>query len=583
MSVLLGLSLSHDSSAALTTSDGRLISALAEERVSRRKNHIGIPFQAIRMLMEQVDVSRIYIGSHLKLDRAAALSMACELEENPSNPRGIFAPPYPGFEKFVDGRLRNASPHGIIELTLENWFAKLGLARPEKFFWVNHHDSHAGTTLGVQHKKSALIFSLDGQGDGESGLVAHYDPRNGMKILARMPALDSLGELYSAVTRRYNFRANRHEGKITGLAAYGKKSQITENLIQFINVQDGVPVLAIAKKEWQKIAKRRFPGKLFSNLALNHDDIISSSLIDNYEYPDLAFAIQELLELCVLEIIDYWISKTGEKTIQLSGGVFSNVKLNQRISEMKSVEEVLVFPNMGDGGLSVGGIWHSLASTGNLSHESLFADMYLGPEIFENENIVGLSDPHLVIENFTQDEIALKAAWDITQNLIVALHVGRMEFGPRALGNRSILLDPRNPEIVIHANRRLKRTEFMPFAPVVMEEYVNEYFSIKGKTSQPFYYMAMTCNVKREVQNLLPAITHIDGTARPQIINPEINLMCYKVLDEFRKLTGVACLVNTSLNIHEEPINFILEDSIRALKLGSIDVIYTSSKRISLK
>ena len=579
---LLGLSLSHDASAVLTSSDGKLIAALAEERISRKKNHIGIPFEAIKMLTEKAEVSRIYIGSHLGLDRAAALSMACEADGNPSNPPGVFARPYPGFEKLIEEKFPDSSPHRIIEATLENFFANQGLVFPDKFSWVNHHDSHAGSALGVQHRKAALIFSLDGQGDGESGLVAHYDPKTGMKVLTRIPALDSLGELYSAVTRRYNFRANRHEGKITGLAAYGHQTQIVENLLRYIDIKDGVPVLAITKAEWKKIAKRRVAKQIFSNLALDHDDIINNSCIDVYEYADLAFAIQEVLERSVLEIINYWISKTGVRTIQLAGGVFSNVKLNQRISELKSVKEVWVFPNMGDGGLSVGGIWHSLASTGKLSEENLFADMYLGPENVQNEESRNLNDPNLVIENISEEKIAARAARDIAANRIVAIHIGKMEFGPRALGNRSILLDPRNSEIILHANQRLRRTEFMPFAPVVSEEYVNKYFSIEGKNSQPFYYMTMTCQVKKEAQGILPAITHVDGTARPQIINQKINPMLYKIIDEFRKLTGVACLVNTSLNIHEEPINFVLDDSIRALKLNSIDVLYTSSKRISL-
>lgn len=583
MSILLGLSLSHDASAALTSSDGKLIAALAEERISRRKNHIGIPFKAIKMLGKEADVSEIFIGSHLSLDRTAALSMACEFDENPSNPTGVFARPYPGFEKFVNKEFLDLSPHQIIEATLKSWFKNEDLVFPKRISWVNHHDSHAGSALGVQHKKSALIFSLDGQGDGESGLVAQYNPQTGLKTLARIPALDSLGELYSAVTRRYNFRANRHEGKITGLAAYGHQSQIVENLLRYVDIQRGIPVLAIAKTEWKRVAKHRFPGKLFSHLAINHDDIVDNALIDVYEYADLAFAIQEVLERCVLEIVNYWISKTGERTIQLSGGVFSNVKLNQRISEMKAVREVLVFPNMGDGGLSVGGIWHTLASTGKLSEENLYPNMYLGPEIVENEEIGNLVDPNLVIENLSQKEIAAGAARDIASNLMVALHTGRMEFGPRALGNRSILLDPRNPNIVVHANQRLRRTEFMPFAPIVMEEHANEYFAIEGKNLQPFYYMTMTCQVKAEAQVLLPSITHVDGTARPQLINVETNAICYEILREFRKLTGVACLVNTSLNIHEEPINFVLDDSIRALKLGSIDVIYTSSKRIALK
>ena len=157
-----------------------------------------------------------------------------------------------------------------------------------------------------------------------------------------------------------------------------------------------------------------------------------------------------------------------------------------------------------------------------------------------------------------------------------------MEFGPRALGNRSILIDPRFANINKIANDRLKRTEFMPFAPMVLEEEFSNYFESSNETMQPFSYMAMTCKVLDSVADKIPAVTHVDQTARPQIVTQELSYFCFNILKSFQAQTGIPVLVNTSLNVHEEPINFTLEDTLSCLRRGAIDVIYTEDLRITL-
>jgi carbamoyltransferase len=158
-----------------------------------------------------------------------------------------------------------------------------------------------------------------------------------------------------------------------------------------------------------------------------------------------------------------------------------------------------------------------------------------------------------------------------------------MEFGPRALGNRSILIDPRKANVNQTVNKRLKRTEFMPFAPIVLENYFDLYFESQNVSKQPFYYMTSTCMVRPEYRSAIPAVTHVDGTARPQIVTKESNAIVTQILEEFCLLTGVPVLVNTSFNVHEEPINFQLEDSLEALERNAVDMIYTNHGRITLR
>ena len=453
------------------------------------------------------------------------------------------------------------------------------------FEWVMHHKSHLGTALGVSHGNS-LLFSLDGQGDGESGAIGKT---NGESIveLCNFPALDSLGLLYSAVTSRYNFKPTQHEGKITGLAAFGAYSAAVESLLNFVSVKDGCPEIHNIRNLKDRITTKllRGIGKVNKPVAYTLDEIVQIAESKTINYPDLAFAVQDVLEKSVIEITKFWVQKTSITNIALTGGVFANVKLNQRISELKEVAEIRVFPNMGDGGISVGGVWSWLSERNELVKANLYEDMYLAPELESKTEFLALkSNSLLEIRELSEDEIIIEIVERILKQEVVGVHIGSMEFGPRALGNRSILLDPRNDQITKIVNTRLKRTEFMPFAPVVTAESFATFFETKNKSLQPFEFMTMTCDVKSEFQKYLPGITHVDGTARPQIIYPNhSNRIYYEILKKFESQTGFPILVNTSFNVHEEPINYLFKDSVKALISGAVDCIYTEHGSIENK
>ena len=581
----IGLAISHDSSAAITTDKGEIISAMGEERISRNKNHVGIPINSIKLLTDNLDHSELnecIIGTNKNLTLRDARQIVFSLSGNPSNPAGKWLPVGPG--QINNVQLFGNSPYEIVENKLKIDFPEI--FGKIKFTWENHHDSHLGCALGMSNHSKRLIISLDNAGDGESGAIGVTESGN-FNSLYRIKSLDSLGALYTAVTEKYNFRQGSHEGKITGLAALGAYSEAIEILSQHVLVKNGrVKIVHCHKLKDVVIGKvaSKVGLKLKTKMQLNEIIDLAESKTNNY--PDLAFAIQEVLEKSVLELIQYWVRETQIPDISLAGGVFANVKLNQRISESEFARDVQIFPNMGDGGIAVGGIWSQLAKRGNLSSNNLFNNMYLAPntDVLDNEALVQIkSDPSLRIEIFAIDDLPKEIASSINSGLVVAFHSENMEFGPRALGNRSLLIDPRRGDLVSIVNKRLKRTEFMPFAPMVMEDKFDEYFLKSSQQSiTPFQYMTMTCDVKQQYRSKIPAVTHTDGTARPQTVSENSNKIVYKILSEFSKVSGLHLVVNTSLNIHEEPINFLLKDSIKALKLDAFDVLYFKNMKITL-
>ena len=577
--MILGLALSHDASAALTDGSGRVIAALGEERLSRKKNHRGIPTQSLAAVLDLVDgsqeVSRLVIGSHQTLPAAEALRFLADLDNQASNPIGTTRQPRPGWRLPASA----SSPMGGVEDAIRAVLArKLGNASSIPIIWQNHHLAHLGTALGVNSTDPTLLLSLDGEGDGESGAVA-VSTGGQMQVIGRIPAADSLGLLYSAVTARYNFTPTRHEGKITGLAAFGASSAAVDVLRQHVEIREGIPRILYPKSfkaRLMPLARRHLGSKKTTILSMDDIADLAESVTTNYA--DLAFAIQRVLEEAVCEMVEFWVAKTGLQDVALSGGVFSNVKLNQRLADLPSTRNITVFPNMGDGGLALGGIWSVLNAEGSLDSGPLYSNMFLAPETdqFDETSMRAKAAQHgLAFEPVAPNELAGRIATMIVNGGIVGWHEGAMEFGPRALGHRSILLDPRQRESVETLNARLRRTEFMPFAPVVLREKFHDYFETSNATLQPFEYMTMTCSVRQEFHSVLQGVTHVDGTARPQIIDAHDTPNYFDIVNEFGRATGIYVLVNTSFNTHEEPINGRLEDSIAALIADAVDVLAT--------
>ena len=358
---------------------------------------------------------------------------------------------------------------------------------------------------------------------------------------------------------------------------------------QKIHAHNGVPhfdipsnrVLRLVNELIQRTTKR-------SDLVYSLDNLADLAAKKSTNYPDLAAAVQEVLEISVCKIVEHFIEKTNEVDLTLSGGVFANVKLNQRITEMQKVQKVSVFPAMGDGGLSIGGAWDYLHSIGKLTNNKKYSDMYLDPQVDLSQLDLGVQSldgfPALVVEENVGQSRAKKIAQLVNEGKIVGLMYGSMEFGPRALLHRSIIADPRNKEINDTLNRRLRRTEFMPFAPVCKFEDASSLFHLDNfKDLTSFQYMTMTCGVRENWIERIPAVVHVDKTARPQILPENDSSFASEILTEFKSQTGIPCLINTSFNVHEEPIVRTLNDGIRALQSRAVDWIATENRLIKIK
>jgi carbamoyltransferase len=413
---------------------------------------------------------------------------------------------------------------------------------------MDHHLSHAANAFLASGYETALCITLDGYGSGLAGSVS--EGRDGkINRLHGVKFPNSLGSLYEHVTSSLGFKPSRHEGKIVGLASYGDPKILSEALLSRIEQKDGDFKIVGANSVY-----------------------FSRYLASKFPKIDVAAAYQHVLEIVATNFVKYWVDKTGIDTIVLSGGVTANVKLNQRIFEIEGVNNIFVYPNMGDGGCGTGAaLYHSWPG----GTKATIENAYFGPEFSDDEIKVELEKAGLVFEQ--PENYAAEVAKHIHAGKVVARFSGRMEYGPRSLGNRSILYHAREPEVNQWLNKRLGRTEFMPFAPVtIYEERERFYHNMKG-AEHTAEFMTITFDCTDEMRKECPAAVHVDGTARPQLVKREQNPGYYDIINEYGKLSGVPCLINTSFNMHEEPIVCSPEDAVRAFLDGRLDYLAIGS------
>ncbi|MCK7548616.1 carbamoyltransferase [Marinobacter koreensis] len=409
---------------------------------------------------------------------------------------------------------------------------------------MDHHLSHAANSFLCSGFERALCVTLDGYGSGLAGSVS--EARDGkIHRLHGLPFPNSLGTLYEHVTSSLGFKPSRHEGKIVGLASYGDPSILGDILLSRIEQTPGDFRIYEANNVY-----------------------FSRYLASKFPKIDVAAAYQYVLEKVATNYIRHWVEKTGIDTIVLSGGVTANVKLNQRIFEIEGVNHIFVYPNMGDGGCGTGAaLYHSWPGGVKPSITSA----YMGPEYSEAQIRKALDAEGLAYER--PEHLAAEVAKLIHGGEVVARFDGRMEYGPRALGNRSIMYHAREPEVNQWLNKRLGRTEFMPFAPVTLYEAREKcYHNIRG-AEHAAEFMTITFDCTEFMRESCPAAVHVDGTARPQLIRREVNPGYYDILTEYEKLSGIPSLINTSFNMHEEPIVNSPEDAVRAFLQGALDYL----------
>jgi carbamoyltransferase len=424
---------------------------------------------------------------------------------------------------------------------LENGLHEIGLR--EKLKRTEHHLAHASNAYYTSGLDEALIVTLDGYG---SGLSSSVSVGRGGRI-TRVHGVEyphSLGTFYESVTLALGFQPSRHEGKIVGLAAYGDPCVLQDVLLARFDQQ---------------------PGDF--RIRESNNVYFARMLASEFPKIDVAAAYQHVLELVATAYVSHYLAQTGIRNVVLSGGVVANVKLNQRIRNLEGVERIFIYPNMGDGGCGTGAALLEFVGCPRLTEP--ISDVFLGPAFNDEQIADALRRAQLPFTQYAP--IEPKIASVIAAGKVVARFDGRMEYGPRALGNRSILYHAQEPDVNQWLNQRLGRTEFMPFAPATLHEHRHEYYVNVDGGEHAAQFMTLTFDCTDKMKETCPAAVHVDGTARPQLVSEQGNPSFHRILTEYYALSGIPSLINTSFNMHEEPIVCSPDDAIRAFLQGNLD------------
>lgn len=420
--------------------------------------------------------------------------------------------------------------------------ARHGLSAPLRR--SEHHLAHAAGAYHGSGFERALIVTFDGYGSGLAGSISLGEGGT-IERLAGLPFPHSLGSYYEMVTSSLGFHPDRHAGKIVGLAAYGDPQRLADVLLQRFAADDGT-----------------------LRIEQNLNVFFSRHLAQRFAMIDVAAAWQHVLEVVACKVVQHWLDETGCERLVLAGGVTANVKLNQRLHALPGVEHTFVYPNMGDGGCAAGLAMH-LSWPGGVAEPMPSA--YLGPAFDRATMKSALDAAGLSAEEPADMAAAVAAA--IHEGRVVARFDGAMEYGPRSLGNRSILYHAREPSVNSWLNQRLGRTEFMPFAPVTLFEARERCYVGLAGAEHTAEFMTITADCTEWMIEHCPAAVHVDGTARPQLLRRATNPGYYDIVAAYAALSGIPCLINTSFNMHEEPIVCSPADAVRAFLLGHLDTL----------
>ena len=430
---------------------------------------------------------------------------------------------------------------------LEENLRELGLL--DKLKRYDHHLSHAANAFYASGYERVLIVTLDGYGSGLAGSICIGEGKR-IRRIHKVEYPHSLGTFYESVTSSLGFKPTRHEGKIVGLAAYGDPNILLDAILSRFQQTSG----DFRLRESNNIYFSRYLSTLFPKI-------------------DVAAAYQRVLEIVATNYVRHYVQQTGIDTVVLSGGVVANVKMNQRIFEIPEVRRIFIYPNMGDGGCGTGAAF--LVSQQHLQEREAYQTVYFGPDYSDDLIASELQAAGLTFEHVTPIEPIIARL--MHDGNVVARFNGRMEYGPRALGNRSILYHASEPEVNQWLNQRLGRTEFMPFAPATLYEERHRCYDNMDGAEHAAQFMTVTFDCTDFMKRSCPAAVHVDGTARPQLVRADTNPSFYRIIQEYYRLSGIPSIINTSFNMHEEPIVNSPSDAIRAFLQGNLDYLAISN------
>ncbi len=555
----LGISCYYHDSAAALLKDGHVVAAVEEERFSRKKFDDDFPKMAIEWCLKEAKITPSQIDSVAFYDK-----------------------PVLKFERLLDNYIAVA-PRGLFSFldTIPKWLHKRLWIKSEikkilngfngEVIFPEHHMSHAAHTFYTSSFEEAAILTVDGVGEWSTTSFG-FAKNNSLKLTDDIRWPHSLGLFYSAFTYFLGFQVNEGEYKLMGLASYGKPRFYDTILNNLIDVKEDGSIhldMSYFAFTYDKVMTNQKFAKLFG--------IEPRRKNQNAEqiHFDIGASAQRVLEDILLKMANHVYRKTKMKNLCLGGGVALNGVANFRILKEGPFEQVHIPPSPGDAGSAVGCaqylyyIHHRNARKIETDESKVISEnVYVGPSYSDDEIKSFLDSRRINYEKLDSVNILVRTANLIAEGNIVGWYQGKMEWGPRALGCRSILADPRKAEMKDILNEKIKHREsFRPFAPSILEEYVSEYFDI-DRTSP---YMLLVANVKKPKD--IPAVTHVDGTGRLQTVNQKANPLYYNLINEFYKITKVPVIINTSMNVMGEPIVNTPEQAYQMIVKTDMDYI----------
>ncbi|HEY0321727.1 MAG TPA: carbamoyltransferase C-terminal domain-containing protein [Pyrinomonadaceae bacterium] len=583
---ILGINAYHGDAAAAIVRDGELIAAVEEERFNRHKHCAGFPAESVRYCLKRAgvsleDVEHIGISrdpsAHLHKKVLFATTRAARsvsgLDRSRSDTSGVRR----GIFGAVTERLANAARVRDLK---EDLARSLNIPKRRlraQFHNVEHHRAHLASSFYVSPFEHAALLSIDGFGDFISTMWGVGD-ENSIEIVGQIEYPHSTGILYTATTQFLGFPHYGDEGKVMGLAPYGEPRYMEEfrdlirteeggrfrlNLDYFRHHAEGVEM------SWDEGSPTI--GRIFSDEYVQRFGPAREPGAPLTERErDIAASLQARLEEICFHVLNHLHEKTGLTDLGLSGGVAYNSVMNGKILLNTPFHRVFVQPAAGDSGTAVGVCYQIYNRVLNEPRGYVMQGAYTGPEFSDEEIRAELEHSGLVFETYDDREVTRRAAQDIADGLVMGWFQGRMEFGPRALGNRSIIVDPRRAEMKEILNDRIKKREpFRPFAPSILEERIGDYF----EQTHPAPTMLMVYQIKPEMRACIPAVTHVDGSGRLQTVSREMNPRYHQLISDFYELTGVPVVLNTSFN-ENEPIVCTPRHAIDCFMKTRMDVLY---------
>ena len=536
----LGISCYYHDSAAAILKDGHVVAAVEEERFSRKKFDDGFPRMAIDWCLKEAGITPEQINSVAFYDK-----------------------PVLKFERLLDNYIAVA-PRGLYSFlnVIPKWLHKRLWIKEEikkhmrgyqgDIIFPEHHMSHAAYTFFTSPFDEAAILTVDGVGEWSTSSFGSAE-NTSIKLTNDIRWPHSIGMFYSAFTYFLGFKVNEGEYKLMGLSAYGKPKYYDLILNEILDVKNDGSLhlnLKYFAFTYDKVMTNQKFAELFG-IPRREENVKAEQI-----HYDIAASAQKVLEDIMLKMVNHVHKKTGMKNLCLGGGVALNGVANYRILKEGPFESVHIPPSPGDGGSAVGCAQY-LYYIHKKQRRIIVQDhakriqenVYVGPSFSNDEIKSFLEENNIDYEYLAREQLLQTTAKLISEQNVVGWYQGKIEWGPRALGNRSILADPRDSKMKDVLNEKIKHRElFRPFAPSILEEYVSEYFDL----NIPSPYMLFVAKVKKP--DKIPAVTHVDGTGRLQTVSREANPLYYDLINDFYKITGVPVLVNTSMNVRGEPI-----------------------------